>query len=313
MIKLAEISPGKKDLPKKEIEAKIWTPKDSLFFKMSNDWGKVLAGLNEACLKTVNSLGFVKPTPVQIHTIPSFCNHKDVIVEACTGSGKTLAYLIPVFHQLLRLKEPLAKTEVGAIIIAPTRELSDQIFRVAQSFVPFAKHISIALVTGGIRSHQEGKGCNIVIGTPGRMYHVLSNGYLNVKELEILVLDECDRLLELGFEQQVNGILERLPKQRRTGLFSATQNKSLMQSLIHRCDLRNPIQIELKVTQKQPIKDILSSTDDQSNTNSNANANSNLLDVQYQRVPKQLTNKYVEIKEGSEVLTLFNMLYDFVT
>lgn len=197
-------------------------------------------------------LGFDAMTPVQQYTIPLFRGNKDVAVEAVTGSGKTLAFLIPIMEKLLAREEPLSKGDVGAIIIAPTRELAEQIMTVLGSCLAFLKSkISSLLLIGGVRSVSEDliawnkSGANVVVATPGRLLDILQRQVLNVKQLEVLVMDEADRLLDLGFQATVSAILKMLPRQRRTGLFSATQTNRVEELV--RAGLRNPVKVRVKV------------------------------------------------------------------
>eukprot|EP01083_Nonionella_stella_P191714 709382_1 len=218
-------------------------------------WDQVKPKLSEnVSSAVVDGMGFSQMTPVQSATIPLFLSHKDVSVEACTGSGKTLAFLIPVVEILLRRDVPLRPQQVGAIVISPTRELSRQIYNVAQELCGNIPEISILLLIGGVdcaddKSRFLKTGGNIVIATPGRLEDTMrSIKEFNVRELEVLVLDEADRLLEMGFTNQINLILSRLPKQRRTGLFSATQSEEV-EDLI-RAGLRNPVRINVRVESK---------------------------------------------------------------
>ncbi|RIB07190.1 P-loop containing nucleoside triphosphate hydrolase protein [Gigaspora rosea] len=197
-------------------------------------------------------------TPVQAGAIPLFMKNKDVVVEAVTGSGKTLAFVIPIIEKLVRLKKRFAKNEIGALVITPTRELAQQISSVFSIFlkdsvIPLLKH---ALITGGTSTLQDDIcyikefGPDILIGTPGRLEDLLvgrgtAKNYINTKELEILVLDEADRLFDMGFSQSLNNIIAHLPKQRRTGLFSATMTDGLAE--IVRAGLRNPVRVMVKV------------------------------------------------------------------
>jgi ATP-dependent RNA helicase DDX55/SPB4 len=212
-----------------------------------------------------NRMGFEHATPVQSASIPLFCNNKDVYVEACTGSGKTLAFLIPILEMLLKLDSPLGKRDIGAIVIAPTRELANQIFTVGERLMlsedsnaspvfPF----SLLLAVGGTnvaeeRRKYEQNGGNIVIGTPGRLEDLICHQrQFPTSRVEVLVMDEADRLLDMGFENAVNNILGRLPKQRRTGLFSATQTEEVKQLV--RAGLRNPVRVAVKVETKKDDK-----------------------------------------------------------
>ncbi|KAI7825973.1 P-loop containing nucleoside triphosphate hydrolase protein [Gamsiella multidivaricata] len=192
-------------------------------------------------------------TPVQSGAIPLFMKNKDVVVEAVTGSGKTLSFLIPILEKIHRRSHKLAPSEVGAIVISPTRELATQIAKVLTEFEPFLQNIKHQLLIGGETSLEEDIATfqevhpDILIGTPGRLEDILSQkrGGVNVKELEVLVLDEADRLLDMGFSVSLNKIMGLLPKQRRTGLFSATMTDGLHELV--RAGLRNPVRVVVKV------------------------------------------------------------------
>ncbi|CAG8500563.1 6557_t:CDS:10 [Ambispora leptoticha] len=225
----------------------------------AGSWNTLNVKLSQPILDTLMSLGFTEMTPVQSATIPLFMQNKDVVVEAVTGSGKTLAFVVPILEKLICRKVPFQKNEIGALIITPTRELAQQISSV---FSIFLKNTSIPLkhslfIGGGgssaikedLTSFLEA-GPDIIIGTPGRLEDLLvgRNGVkspINTKELEVLVLDEADRLLDMGFMQSLTKIIAHLPRQRRTGLFSATMTDAL--SEIVRAGLRNPVRIVVKV------------------------------------------------------------------
>lgn len=233
-------------------------------------------------------MGFDKMTPVQASSIPLFLGNKDVVVEAVTGSGKTLAYLIPIVEKLLRLSDPIKKHHVGAIVISPTRELATQIHSVLLSLLKFhpasaariapqddpqieslggavrsSKDIFVLpqlLLGGNIKPAQDLsaflKNCpNMLIGTPGRLLELLSSPHVHCPQssFEVLVLDEADRLLDLGFKDDLQNILQRLPKQRRTGLFSASVSEAVDQ--IIRVGLRNPVRISVKVKSASGAQD----------------------------------------------------------
>ncbi|PYI25666.1 DEAD-domain-containing protein [Aspergillus indologenus CBS 114.80] len=240
-------------------------------------WDAVTPPLSEWVLDAVSSMGFTRMTPVQASAIPLFMAHKDVVVEAVTGSGKTLSFLIPVVEKLLRLEEPLKKHHVGAIIISPTRELATQIYNVLTSLLAFhppsasvlnpaedadaprPKHLSSALkvvpqlLLGGSTTPAEDlstflkRSPNVLVSTPGRLLELLSSPHVHCPQssFEMLVMDEADRLLDLGFKDTLQNILRRLPKQRRTGLFSASISEAVDQ--IVRVGLRNPVKVMVKV------------------------------------------------------------------
>lgn len=222
-------------------------------------------------------------TPVQASVIPLFTGNKDVVVEAVTGSGKTLAFLVPVVEKLLRLEERTKRHHVASIIISPTRELATQIHGVLQSLLAFHGPSAAAmrsadedsdstdveqpvssypsssplvitqLLVGGDTSvvqdlsHFLKASPNLLIATPGRLLELLSSPHVHCPQssFEVIVLDEADRLLDLGFKEDLQKILSRLPKQRRTGLFSASVSEAVDQ--IVRVGLRNPVKIQVKV------------------------------------------------------------------
>ncbi|KGL89387.1 ATP-dependent RNA helicase DDX55, partial [Charadrius vociferus] len=206
----------------------------------------------------------------QSATIPLFMNNKDVAAEAVTGSGKTLAFVIPILEILLRREEKLKKMQVGAIIITPTRELAIQIDEVLSCFTKHFPRFSQILLIGGRNPMEDVEkfkehGGNIIVATPGRLEDLFRRKADGldlascVKSLDVLVLDEADRLLDMGFEASLNAILDFLPKQRRTGLFSATQTQEV-ENLV-RAGLRNPVRISVKEkgmaasnTQKTPTR-----------------------------------------------------------
>uniref|UniRef100_A0A1B0A549 ATP-dependent RNA helicase n=1 Tax=Glossina pallidipes TaxID=7398 RepID=A0A1B0A549_GLOPL len=214
--------------------------------------------LSRPVLDVVESMGFELMTPVQAAAIPLLLSRKDVSAEAVTGSGKTLAFLVPLLEMLSRRSKesPWTPKEIGAIIISPTRELALQISEVLQVFLTHEqlKHLRQKLIVGGgsieedIKSIQN-EGPTILVCTPGRLEDLFQRtGTLNlagrVKSLEFLVLDEADRLLDLGFKTTINNILGFLPRQRRTGLFSATQTTEVTDLI--RAGLRNPVLVSVK-------------------------------------------------------------------
>ncbi|XP_029301188.1 ATP-dependent RNA helicase DDX55 [Cottoperca gobio] len=218
-------------------------------------WESLPVKLNDGILQTLDEVKFTHMTPVQSACIPLFMSNKDVAAEAVTGSGKTLAFVIPIIELLLKREEKLKKMQVGALVITPTRELALQISEVIALFLQkFPQYTQILLIGGtnpidDVEKFKE-HGANIVIATPGRledMFRRKADGLdlaSSVKSLDVLVLDEADRLLDMGFEASLNIILGFLPKQRRTGLFSATQTQEL-EKLV-RAGLRNPVRITVK-------------------------------------------------------------------
>ncbi|KAI0831513.1 DEAD-domain-containing protein [Trametes gibbosa] len=245
-------------------------------------WASLPVSLTPWILDVVHSMGHTQMTPVQASTIPLFMRHKDVVVEAVTGSGKTLAFVIPILEKLIRRERKLAKNEVGALVISPTRELATQIHSIFSLFLssqpsrhapspapdePSGSDVQLEpeyppplLIVSSDSPPSEdvqrflATSADIVIGTPGRVEEFLlgkGKNVVSVKELEVLVLDEADRLLDLGFQAALTRILTHLPKQRRTGLFSATMTDADALSELVRVGLRNPARIVVKVQAKK--------------------------------------------------------------
>lgn len=198
-------------------------------------------------------------TPVQANAIPLFLKNKDLVVEAVTGSGKTLAYLLPCFDKVTR--RDTDETGLGALIVAPTRELATQIFNVTKELLAYqpdsldgGKKLVADMYIGGkgtltndLASFRE-KNPSVVIGTPGRLNEMLS--HISSKHLEILILDEADTLIDMGFQRTLQSIISQLPKQRRTGLFSATMNDTVS-SFLKIAGLRNSVRVSVTVTSKK--------------------------------------------------------------
>ncbi|XP_024971318.1 DEAD-box ATP-dependent RNA helicase 18 isoform X2 [Cynara cardunculus var. scolymus] len=209
--------------------------------------------LSDEVIDVLSSSGFEFCTPVQAATIPLLCSYKDVAVDAATGSGKTLAFVVPLV-EILRRTTSAKPQEVLGIIISPTRELSSQIFHVAQPFISSLPDIKPVLLVGGTEvkvdmKKIEDEGANLLIGTPGRLHDIMDRvDILDFRNLEILILDEADRLLDMGFQKQINSIISRLPKLRRTGLFSATQTEAVEE--LSKAGLRNPVRVEVRAETK---------------------------------------------------------------
>ncbi|CAN1812109.1 DEAD-box ATP-dependent RNA helicase 18 [Linum perenne] len=210
--------------------------------------------LSRPVLDALTEGGFDYCTPVQAATIPLLCSYKDVAVDAATGSGKTLAFVVPLV-EILRRTSPAPKPhQVMGIIISPTRELSSQIYHVAQPFIATLSNFrSILLVGGGdVKADVltiEEEGANLLIGTPGRLHDIMERiDDLDFRNLDVLILDEADRLLDMGFQKQLNAIISRLPKLRRTGLFSATQTEAVEE--LAKAGLRNPVRVEVRAEEK---------------------------------------------------------------
>uniref|UniRef100_A0A6P7GBS3 ATP-dependent RNA helicase n=1 Tax=Diabrotica virgifera virgifera TaxID=50390 RepID=A0A6P7GBS3_DIAVI len=234
---------------------------------MLKNWNDLDVELHSEVKCGIESLKFPTMTPVQAYTIPQLLKKKDVAAEAVTGSGKTLAFLIPILQIMKQreTEEKWGKHQVGAVVLSPTRELALQTRDVLDKLLVDVKNISNILLVGGNSVEEDvnnfkSHGGNIIICTPGRLEDLLTRKYdLNLpkslKSLEILILDEADRLLDLGFQKSIDTILSYLPRQRRTGLFSATQTKEV-ENLI-RAGLRNPVLVSVSAKATQSTPDLL--------------------------------------------------------
>ncbi len=199
-------------------------------------------------MEGLDAMGFEKPTPIQQQAIPIIMDNKDIIACAQTGTGKTAAFLLPVINKIIQ-----TKTEsIDTLIIVPTRELAIQIDEAVQGLAYFAPVSAIAIFGGnnGSSFEQEKKalthGANIIIATPGRLIAHLNMGYVNIGNLTHLILDEADRMLDMGFSDDINRIISFLPKKRQTLLFSATMPPKIR--TLAAKTLTDPEQINISVS-----------------------------------------------------------------
>jgi ATP-dependent RNA helicase DDX18/HAS1 len=182
--------------------------------------------------KALKTLGFDRMTQIQAKSIPECLTGSDLVGAAKTGSGKTLSFLIPIIELLNRI-EFTRKQGTGAIVISPTRELSLQIYGVLRDIMEAANYIHThGLIMGGANRKAEVdklvKGVNIVVATPGRLLdHLLNTKGFTFSRLQVLVIDEADRILDQGFEDDMRQIIKTIPKERQTILFSATQTRKV--------------------------------------------------------------------------------------
>src|SRR5436305_5629309 len=177
-------------------------------------------GLSPAVLEGVKAMGYVEPTPVQLRTIPLMMSGCDVIGSAQTGTGKTAAFALPILSQL---GEPGNVTR--ALILEPTRELAAQVETHFRDLARFTR-IRVAVVFGGVgyglQNDALNTGVDVIVATPGRLLDHLERGTCRLDHVKYLVLDEADRMLDMGFLPDVRRILDRCPHERHTSLFSAT-------------------------------------------------------------------------------------------
>ncbi|NLV59672.1 MAG: DEAD/DEAH box helicase [Clostridiales bacterium] len=183
-------------------------------------------GLMQTLLKAVEASGYEEPTPIQRETIPLVLQKNDVLGCAQTGTGKTAAFALPILQRLWeRRQETVGKRPIRALVLTPTRELALQIF---ENFQSYGKGLSLrsCVIFGGVPQRSQvdqlNRGVDILVATPGRLNDLIGQGYINLRWLEIFVLDEADRMLDMGFIHDVRKVITLLPIQRQTLLFSAT-------------------------------------------------------------------------------------------
>ena len=178
-------------------------------------------GLNPALLETLESLNYTHMTPIQALSLPAILNQRDVIGQGKTGSGKTAAFGLGVLSNL-----NVKRFRVQSLVLCPTRELADQVAKEIRTLGRGIHNIKVLTLCGGMpMGPQIGSlehGAHILVGTPGRILDHLEKGRINLEELNTLVLDEADRMLEMGFQDALDAIIDAAPKQRQTLLFSAT-------------------------------------------------------------------------------------------
>jgi ATP-dependent RNA helicase RhlE len=214
--------------------------------------------INEPILKALEIQGYTKPTPIQEKAIPVLLEGKDLLGTAQTGTGKTAAFAIPIIQHIMN------KTQHGrhiqALVLAPTRELAVQI---DESFRDYGKYARIrhTVIFGGVKQKAQTdslkNGVDVLIATPGRLLDLMSQGFVDLTRIEILVLDEADRMLDMGFIHDIKKVIAKLPLKRQTIFFSATM-PSEVQSLVASI-LKSPVKIEVspEVTTADTVKQVI--------------------------------------------------------
>lgn len=218
--------------------------------KKSGKGGFQGMGLSYPVYSGIMKRGYKVPTPIQRKTIPIILEGRDVVAMAKTGSGKTACFLIPLFEKL-KIHRP--DTGPRAIILSPTRELAIQTFKFIKDLGKFMDLKTVLVLGGDSMDYQFGalhSHPDIIVATPGRFLHVCVEMDMKLKSIEYVVFDEADRLFEMGFGEQLNEILRRLPSSRQMLLFSATLPKLLVE--FAKADLNDPVLIRLDVESKLP-------------------------------------------------------------
>lgn len=210
---------------------------------------------DERLLEGLSSMGYTKPTPIQEQAIPIILAKKDLIACAQTGTGKTAAYILPILNNIVHAHT----RHLNTLVIAPTRELAQQIDQQIEGFAYFLGVSSIPVYGGGdgatwdVQKKALEEGADIVIATPGRLISLLATGAIKLDHLEHLVLDEADRMLDMGFYDDIVRIINQLPKDRQTLLFSATMPPRI-RTLADKI-LRNPETVNIAIS--KPAEGIL--------------------------------------------------------
>lgn len=193
-------------------------------------------GLSEPVLAAVDALGYAEPTPVQAHAIPYVLEGRDLLAAAQTGTGKTAAFVLPAMSRLTHVARHHGP---AMLVVTPTRELAQQIADVCTTVEAYTHHRSVTIVGGvGYEPQKQAlrRGCDILVATPGRLVDLIEQGEAHLDEVEVLVLDEADRMLDMGFLPQMRKIVSETPSTRQTLLFSATLDENAIggiRDLVH--------------------------------------------------------------------------------
>ena len=201
-------------------------------------------GLSEALLKAVSKKGYTTPSPIQQKAIPHILNGKDLLASAQTGTGKTAGFTLPLL-QILSEKEKSKYRPIRALILTPTRELAAQVYANVKEYSAFL-NLRSAVVFGGVKQRPQvatlRQGIDVLVATPGRLLDLENQGIISLKRIEIFVLDEADRMLDMGFLRDIERVIKMMPEKRQNLMFSATFSsdiKKLAHGILH-----HPAQVE---------------------------------------------------------------------
>ncbi len=197
--------------------------------------------LSKNIKKALQDINYETPSPIQEQAIPVLLEGKDVLGCAQTGTGKTCAFMVPILNKILTTNKTY---KIRSLILTPTRELAIQIYESTLAYSKYTNIKSLAIFGGvkeGMQKQRLAQGVDVLIATPGRLLDFINQGVVNIKNIEFFVLDEADRMLDMGFIKDVNKVINLLPKKRQTLLFSATMPESIVE-ICNRI-LTNPIKI----------------------------------------------------------------------
>ncbi len=186
--------------------------------------------LDPELIKVLDTLGYAEPTPIQRDAIPHALEARDVLACAQTGTGKTAAFALPILDELLRVESDERRRRIRALVLAPTRELAAQIAESFESYTP-GRRVRSTVVFGGVPKGAQiqalRRGVDVLVATPGRLLDLMGDGEVDLRHVEMFVLDEADRMLDMGFIPDVRRVTRALPRERQTLMFSATQPREI--------------------------------------------------------------------------------------
>lgn len=207
-------------------------------FKELNIAAPILAAIEEK--------GYTVPTPIQEKAIPAALAQRDVLGCAQTGTGKTASFAIPIIQHIQTDKETMNRKGIKALILTPTRELALQISECIGDYAKYTR-VHHGVIFGGVNQHPQvkmlQKGTDILVATPGRLLDLMNQGYIHLESVQYFVLDEADRMLDMGFIHDIKRILPKLPKAKQTLFFSATMPPSI--ASLTSTLLKNPVKIQI--------------------------------------------------------------------
>ncbi len=202
--------------------------------------------LSEPILRAIVSENYLTATPIQAQAIPLALEGRDVLGCAQTGTGKTAAFALPILHRLSAAKKAPARWRIRALILCPTRELAGQI---SESFSVYGKNLQLrnTVVYGGVNQNPQvaaiRRGTDVLVATPGRLLDLMEQGHIDLRAVEVLVLDEADRMMDMGFIHDIRRVVAKLPTTRQTLFFSATMPAEIRQ--LANTILRNPVTVQV--------------------------------------------------------------------
>lgn len=202
--------------------------------------------LIDPLLQAIYKKGYLNPTPIQEKAIPSILMGKDLFGVAQTGTGKTAAFALPILQMLTTERDRTQRRVVRALILAPTRELASQI---SQEFLTYGRNLNLRMLTvyGGVsqkpKTQALSKGVDILVATPGRLLDLIQQRFISLSNIEYFVLDEADRMLDMGFIPDIKKIISKLPARKQTMMFSATSTKEIMK--LTESLLEHPVRVNL--------------------------------------------------------------------